>query len=116
MKLTVGAILGVLLAASVIAITAEAAYSQASLRLVKPAPLTVRGTNFKRRETVVVTLSAGRRIVRRVVASAAGGFVVRFRYSAVGRCSSFTIQAVGLRGSRAVLKRAPLLGCIRLRR
>jgi hypothetical protein len=64
-------------------------------------PLTVKGTNFKPRELVTVTLDGGKRGTKRVWTSRQGRFTVRFKVT-IGRCATVTIRAVGSQRSRAV--------------
>jgi hypothetical protein len=83
---------------------------KATLRLSDNAPLTLRGANFRPNERVRVTVSAELRRTKRVTASRAGVFVVRFDFT-FDRCSAGAIaRAVGAGGSEAALK-LPLLGC-----
>lgn len=77
-----------------------------TLNLVKRAPLTVRGTNFKARERVRVT--AVRRQWR-ARATLRGAFVLTL--SGVDRCSWVRVVAVGDEGSRATLKALPAPAC-----
>jgi hypothetical protein len=75
---------------------------RASLRVVERAPLVLRGTGFKPRETVRVRLMApaALRVVR---ASRAGGFVVRFR--GVDRCGGIlVVRAAGAQGDHVLLR------------
>ena len=64
-------------------------------------PLTVKGTGFKPRELVTVTLDGGKRGTKHVRTSRQGRFVVRFTVM-IGRCTTVTIRAVGSQRSRAV--------------
>lgn len=84
---------------------------QASLRLVKPAPLQVLGSRFQMRERVrIVATNARFRSTKHVRASRRGTFSVSFDLT-VGRCSGVRVLAVGSAGSRAMLKRSPLPAC-----
>jgi hypothetical protein len=76
----------------------------AHLRLVDRAPLTVRGTHFRARELVRVTVVADGVTRRSVRSSRDGSFTVRFAALSVGRCGEVSAQAVGARGERASLK------------
>jgi hypothetical protein len=70
-------------------------------------PLAVRGTGFKPRERVTVTVTAvGKRFVRVVTATVAGSFTARWSGSATdnGSCVSVFVRANGDRGSSAVWK------------
>ena len=90
-----------------------AASTGASLRLASVKPLVVKGSDFKGRERVVVTLTVQRhRVVRRVTATPAGSFTAGFGVVQLGRCPSFTVRAAGLEGSVAILRRLPLPACI----
>jgi hypothetical protein len=85
----------------------------ASLRLVRTEPFVVRGVGFKAREHARLTLTvANDQTVRRVIARAAGGFVVSFGVVPLSRCDGYLVVAVGNRGSRAALKRPPLPECL----
>ena len=80
------------------------ASSRASLRLVKKAPVTLAGANFKPRERVrVVAARDAERFVRTVTASAAGAFTVSYSGVTIDPCNA-TFRATGNRGSRAVVK------------
>src|SRR5918992_769695 len=86
----------------------------ASLRLADTTPLTVAGTRFLARESVVVRATLnGERMIRRTRASAAGRFTSTFTGHAVeDRCNSdLHVTAIGARGSEAVLKVGPLPQC-----
>jgi hypothetical protein len=83
--------------------------SKATLKLADRAPLTLRGADFGPSERVRVTLSGEVTRTKRVTASRAGTFVVRFEAGS-DRCSAKIARAVGARGSRAALKLLPL-GC-----
>ena len=85
---------------------------QASLRLVKPAPLRLVGSGFRARERVRVVASVGHAsATKRVQASRHGSFSASFRFRA-GHCSGLAVVAVGSAGSRATLKRPPLPACM----
>lgn len=81
---------------------------RAALKLDALVPLTVSGRNFGAREPVILTyLAAG--LTRRVAgvrSTRKGVFRHAFGFG-VGRCDAFTIRAVGVRGSRAVLQVDP---------
>jgi hypothetical protein len=84
----------------------------ASLRLVKVAPLQLRGTGFQALEQVrVVARMARLSGVKHVRASARGSFSVAFSLTP-GHCSGLRVLALGNAGSRATLKRRPLPGCM----
>jgi hypothetical protein len=84
------------------AAASEAAATRPTLRLVDRAPVVIRGAAFAPRERVTVVLAAGSRSSSRVLANANGAFVARFRL-ALGRCTRYSVQAFGSRGSRARL-------------
>jgi hypothetical protein len=75
--------------------------AKARLILMDNAPLTLRGTQFDAGERVRLIVVAGRRVTKQLRANGAGGFVVRFRGTSLGRCAGYTAIAVGARGSRA---------------
>jgi hypothetical protein len=83
--------------------------SKATLKLSRGMPLTLRGTHFLPNERVRVTVSSEMKRTKRVVANAAGAFVVSFQ-TAYDRCDGLLALAVGTGGSRAMLK-MPQLGC-----
>ena len=71
--------------------------------------LVVRGTQFVPGEQVTVTVSAAQKRMKRTVATGQGAFRLGFRLS-YERCNSgLRVLAVGNRGSRAALKRPPML-------
>lgn len=81
---------------------------RAALKLESLVPLTVSGRQFGAREPVLLTYLAADRS-RRVVgvrAQRSGSFTASFE-ARPGRCDVFTVRAVGLRGSRAVLQVDP---------
>jgi hypothetical protein len=79
--------------------------AKAKLRLVRGAPLTLRGMQFDPHESVRLVVTARRRITKRLKANEAGSFVVGFRGLSVNRCQGFTALAVGASGSRASVTR-----------
>lgn len=85
-----------------------AATSRATLRLIDDtSPPTLRGLGFQPREHVRVVVVAGSsRTVKKAVATARGRFTVRVTGD-VNDCVGFSAIAVGSKGTRASLKRAP---------
>ena len=84
-----------------------------TLRLASMKPLVVTGTHFKAHERVLVTLRTDTtQLMRHAKATPSGTFRVDFGTVTFGRCSGFTVRAVGSAGSGAVLKRPPLPGCL----
>jgi hypothetical protein len=78
--------------------------TKARLTLVKAKPLALRGTGFRPREAVRITLLASiERTVRRAEAGANGSFKVGFPPAADG-CSLVIAHAVGSKGSRASVR------------
>jgi hypothetical protein len=73
-----------------------------ALRIVDLAPLTVRGTSFGPRERVTLLVNAGKPIRKRVLAGPRGGFTVRLGVRVEG-CTAVVVQAIGARGSRAMV-------------
>jgi hypothetical protein len=67
-------------------------------------PFSVRGIRFKPQEVVTVVAWVDGRHTRRVQATAAGVFTVRYRGVTVGSCESYTVTARGNQGSRATTK------------
>jgi hypothetical protein len=99
--LSLGALL---LTAGVTAATPPRQSAHARMQLVRRQPLTVQGRSFHRRERVRVVLRmATTNTVRRVRATRAGRFTVRFRGVRPGPCVRFTVVATGRRGSLAIL-------------
>jgi hypothetical protein len=82
---------------------------RATLKLVDLTPLVVDGRAFVKRERVALTATAphAQRMLG-IVARRNGTFTVRFDLQ-LGRCTPFTVRAVGVRGSRAILQVEP--GC-----
>lgn len=70
-------------------------------------PVALRGTGFKPRERVLVSVYAGVRATKRVTAGARGRFVVRFPDLDPSLCVGFSAVAVGSNGSQASFKRSP---------
>ena len=85
----------------------SASRQKATLKLAGGAPLTLRGANFRAKESVRVTLSGKVTRTKQVTASSAGGFVVRFTV-AFDRCTATIVRDVGAKGSLAGLKLPPL--------
>jgi hypothetical protein len=73
-----------------------------ALRILDLAPLTVQGTSFQPGERVKLLVNAGGPVARSVRAGARGGFTVRLGVSVRG-CTAVVVQAVGGRGSRAMV-------------
>ena len=71
---------------------------KAALTLTSLDPMSVKGVGFRKLERVRVTLLGAGKRVRHVRATQRGSFAVKF--GRVG-CSSYTVTAVGNRGSRA---------------
>ena len=94
----------------VLALPAAAAWPQrATLKLEAVAPIVVVGRGFGQGERVFVTASAkSARKLLKLVTSRDGSFTARFGLR-LGPCAPFTVRAVGLRGSRAILQVEP--GC-----
>jgi hypothetical protein len=84
-----------------------------ALRVVDEMPLVVRGTGFKPREHVQVTLVLRTRSrSTRLVASLRGTFVTRFTLTPIQCQLVETVVAKGDRGSRVTMRPA-LLSCVR---
>jgi hypothetical protein len=97
----------VLCSAAALAQTAVGA-QRATLRLVDDtAPAALRGAGFQPGEHVrVVVVSGTTRSVRKAVATRLGRFVLPL-HDDVNACVGFSASAVGSKGTRATLKRAP---------
>jgi hypothetical protein len=102
-------LIGLLVAAVALAlpIASARAVSRPALRLMDAGPVAFRGTGFKPHERVRISVYAGERAAKRVVAGARGRFVVRFAGLNPNACAGFSALAVGNEGSRAVFKRPP---------
>jgi hypothetical protein len=75
---------------------------QARLRIVEPAPLTLKGQSFKAGERVdIVVLLGTRKAARKVLAGPRGGFVVALKGFGLSRCGAdLAVRARGSKGSR----------------
>ena len=79
-----------------------------ALKLVRTAPLELRGTGFRARDRIDIVLSIGElRRVRRVTASADGSFRIRFDpFLALDVCrGNLAVTATGSGGEKAVYRR-----------
>jgi len=95
-----GVLLFVLLPAAV-----SAAPRPATVRVATMTPFVVKGTHFKRGETVRVVTQLKGEHVRIVRASRKGAFAARFLSLKVTFCSGYYVRAVGSKGSRAYVRR-----------
>jgi hypothetical protein len=97
-----------LCAVGTVSLTAPAATDatrRATLQLIDRDPLTLKGSRFRARERVRVTVTLnGHAYVRWTRASRPGTFAVRFGDVHVDRCSGFIARANGNGGSRASYK------------
>jgi hypothetical protein len=87
--------------------TASGVASRPALRLLDRDPVTVKGSGFRHRERVRVTVVSNRSAVRVVRSSATGTFRVTFTgvSFAFDRCGNgWTVTARGARGDSATLK------------
>jgi hypothetical protein len=107
--------IGALLATLLLAGVATAAPRKPLLKLVSTSdPMIVKGTGFKVKEKVRVTLtvpSPKTTLKRNVVATRTGSFKAVMGLVQTGRCG-FNLRAVGSRGSVATLKSPPLPACM----
>jgi hypothetical protein len=80
------------------------------VRMLDPAPLTLRGVGFARDERVRLAVSLGERhAARRLRANEAGSFMTRFDAMRYGRCGpALEVEAAGSQGSRVSWKLVPL--------
>ena len=95
-----------LLVAAVLGTATGLAAHGASVKVVRAAPLTIRGKGFHSNERVVLTAAVNGRHVRVVHASPSGGFRVVFRRVRLERCAPFAVTAIGDQGSRAAARYA----------
>jgi hypothetical protein len=72
------------------------------LEIASTAPLIVDGRGFVPGERVKLLVTAGRPLARVVSAGPRGGFRARWQIS-TGRCEAVVVQAIGSRGSRAMV-------------
>ena len=95
-----------LLVAAVLPLTAPASTPRARVWVPDRSPLVVRGSGFAAHERVVVSVSAGSRLVHTVAATAAGAFLTRWTVAAAPKagCASIFVKAVGNRGTVATYK------------
>ena len=80
------------------------AVARPSVRVTDTAPFTVRGSHFAALERVRVTVDSKSNAVRTVTTTGLGAFFVRFRTLQVGYCPSYSVTAVGAKGSRATFR------------
>ncbi|HEU5212574.1 MAG TPA: hypothetical protein VFU10_07365 [Gaiellaceae bacterium] len=80
---------------------------RAQLQLMRSSPVMLRGTGFTAAEHVRVVARVPGMATKRVTASSAGAFTVRFAGRAGTRCTGFSVIATGDRGSRASITQAP---------
>lgn len=73
-----------------------------ALRILDLAPVRIQGTNFKPGERVQLLINARGPVSKAVRAGPRGGFTVRLGVS-LGGCDELVVQAVGGRGSRAMV-------------
>jgi hypothetical protein len=107
------AVLALALAASLASTAAASTIRYATLHLASLRPLVVSGSQFRPLERVgVIVTSPDGRMTRRVVASRAGTFRVRFGDAQVSRCTVPMVRAVGSSGSVAILKPFPTVACM----
>jgi hypothetical protein len=104
------ALAGCLLVALMAAAAAHAVPAPAAaLKVVRLAPLTVRGTHFKPHERVKLTLTTdSKRTVRRVVATPTGTLTAVWTATLIDRCSAYALVARGAGGSTVTLTVRPL--------
>jgi hypothetical protein len=111
----VRATLAILIAALTLGGVASAA-TRPALKLVSANdPMIVKGTSFRAKERVRVTVKVTSPAVtwrRTATATRRGTFQATIGLVQLGRCGGFTVSATGSKGSTAVLKHAPLPGCM----
>ena len=95
-----------LLAAASVAVAAD---GRPAVTLTDADPVTVRGLRFGAGEhvTVRVVIRGGSRQTRLVRASPRGSFTALFPTLAVTQCDTYTIHALGWRGSKATRVQLP---------
>ena len=107
--------LAILIAALTVVGVASAA-TRPALRLVSANdPMIVKGTGFRAQESVRVTVKVAAPAAtwhRTAKATRRGTFQATIGLVQLGRCGGFSVSATGSKGSTAVLKHAPLPGCM----
>jgi hypothetical protein len=101
------ALVAVLLGALAASGTASGVASKPTLRLLDRQPVTVKGSGFRHRERVRVTVVSDRVAVRTGRTTSAGTFTVRFAGVSFSfdRCGNgWTVTARGAQGDSATLK------------
>jgi len=92
------------------------AATRPALRLVSANdPMVVKGTGFRAKEHVRVTVkitSPAATWRRTATATRRGQFQATIGLVQLGRCGAFTVTAAGSKGSKATLKHPPLPGCM----
>ncbi|HZR95801.1 MAG TPA: hypothetical protein VFA56_08900 [Gaiellaceae bacterium] len=95
-----------------LAAAASAAQPRPLLALHGTSPVHLRGAGFAAHERVTLTANGPKLWRRVVVADRHGTFALELpRVFALGRCSSFTVSAVGASGRRAVEGMGSTTGC-----
>jgi hypothetical protein len=89
------------------ALVSALALAAPAIHVVHTAPLELAGSHFRASESVKIEDADTGRVLRRVLASRAGAFVVSL--PAVDRCGGFRIRAVGSAGSLVALKLPPAM-------
>jgi hypothetical protein len=100
-------LLVVALFAALLPVGAVASSNTAHIGFASIAPVSVRGTGFKARERVAVTVSAKVTKKKTVTASSRGAFRATFSGFSIARCQAYAVRAKGNRGSIAFAKVIP---------
>ena len=101
-------------ATAVLFLAAGAAQAQGDakprIRLLDPAPLTLRGLNFEETEAVRLVVRLGdRTVLRKVRATSSGSFTAAYPAMRYNRCAgSLEVTATGRKGSRVSWELIPL--------
>jgi len=104
----------IVLCAAVFAGAAQAQVARqakASLHVVKLSPLTVKGSGFKAKETVVLRLSGAGTGTARGTATAGGVVTLTFPKVKMTACSAYVLRASGATGTSATLKNSIGAAC-----
>ena len=96
-----------LLVTALLPAAASGSAARAHILLTSQAPVAVRGTGFRPRERVVVTVVTTTTRTKRVTVSRRGVFSVRFPGISIERCEAYEVRARGSRGSSAGFKVLP---------
>lgn len=105
-------VFAIAICAAVVAGSAQATRVPATVRVVSKAPVEVRGTHFRAKERIRVTVVASKTSTRTVVATRTGAFTVVFSDLTLDRCNELFVRARGSAGTTATAKLLPQPMCL----